>query len=244
MVSDAVSIPQNWLEFLRNDSNKTELFEFLARNIANIKTKKQLITTFKDSVLSTNVTDTSSIAPCDHEEADTRLLIHVADAVNGGHESIMVRTVDADVVVLAISVIPSLNINELWVAFGSGRHLRYIPTHLIALSLGPEKSKSLPLFHAYTGCDTVSYFANRGKKTAWDVWKTYDSVTEAFQSVMLHPDSMTEDAVSAIERYTGLLYNRTSNQTSLDAARMELFFKKGHGMDEIPPTKDAVHLHL
>ena len=99
MVSDAVSIPQNWLEFLRNDSNKTELFEFLARNIANIKTKKQLITTFKDSVLSTNVTDTSSIAPCDHEEADTRLLIHVADAVNGGHESIMVRTVDTDVVV-------------------------------------------------------------------------------------------------------------------------------------------------
>ena len=145
---------------------------------------------------------------------------------------------------LAISVIPSLNINELWVAFGSGRHLRYIPTHLIALSLGPEKSKSLPLFHAYTGCDTVSYFANRGKKTAWDVWKTYDSVTEAFQSVMLHPDSMTEDAVSAIERYTGLLYNRTSNQTSLDAARMELFVKKGRGMDEIPPTKDAFHLHL
>ena len=80
----------------------------------------------------------------------------------------------------------------------------------------------------------MSYFANRGKKTA----------TEAFQSVMLHPDSMTEDAVSAIERYTGLLYNRTSNQTSLDAARMELFVKKGRGMDEIPPTKDAFHLYL
>ena len=96
------------------------------------------------------------------------MLVHAADAVNQGYQKIMIRTADTDVVTITVSVIPSIDITELWVAFGTGRHLPYIPVHSIALSLGAVKSKVLPMFHAYIGCDTVSFFANRGKKTAWD----------------------------------------------------------------------------
>ena len=39
--------------------------------------------------------------------------------------------------------------------------------------LGPEKSKSLPVFHAFTGCNTVSAMA-------WEVWNTFPDVTDAF----------------------------------------------------------------
>lgn len=187
MVADDICVPQNWQEFLREDKNKTDLFEFLAIHVATIQTEKKVITTYKENVMSANPCDISSLAPCFHEEADTWLFVHAADAVKEGHQRIMIRTVDTDVVILAISIIPTLNVTELWVAFGTGRHLRYIPTHLIALSLGPVKSKVLPMFHAYTGCDTVSSFANRRKKTAWDVRKTYDNLTEAFHSVMVAP---------------------------------------------------------
>ena len=62
----------------------------------------------------------------------------------------------------------SMENTQLWVAFGTGKHLRYIPAHEIATSLGAEKAQALPMFHAFTGCDTVSSFAGKGEKTAFD----------------------------------------------------------------------------
>ena len=43
------------------------------------------------------------LAPCSQEEADTRLLLHVADAVQKGCKKVTIRTVDTDVVVLAVA---------------------------------------------------------------------------------------------------------------------------------------------
>ena len=48
--------------------------------------------------------DTSQISPCNHEEADTRIILHVKDAVQTGMRQIMIRTVDTDVVVIAMSI--------------------------------------------------------------------------------------------------------------------------------------------
>ena len=64
-----------------------------------------------------------------------------------------------------------IGLQELWVEYGVGNNKRFIPAHEIAMSLGPFKSHALPLFHALTGCDTVSAFKYHGKKTAWDTWK-------------------------------------------------------------------------
>ena len=47
--------------------------------------------------------NTDRLQPCSHEEADTRMLLHVKDAMNCGFKSVMIRTVDTDVVVLAVS---------------------------------------------------------------------------------------------------------------------------------------------
>ena len=41
--------------------------------------------------------------PCSQEEADTRMLLHVKDAMNCGFKSVMVRTVGTDVAVLAVA---------------------------------------------------------------------------------------------------------------------------------------------
>ena len=103
--------------------------------------------------------DTTSIAPCDHEEADTRIMLHIADAVGRGYSKILVRIVETGVVVLAEATVMKLGVSEVWVAFGTGRDYRYIAAHEIAASLGPIKSVVSPMFHAYTGCDTVASFA-------------------------------------------------------------------------------------
>ena len=99
--------------------------------------------------------DTSSLEPCAHEEADTRISIYVKDAVNENLSNFLIRTADTDVVVLAVSFLNQFNGIELHFAFGTGKHFRYIAVHEISLSLGPLKSVGLRMFYAFTGCDTV-----------------------------------------------------------------------------------------
>jgi len=82
---------------------------------------------------------------------------------------VKVHTVDSDVLVLGISAVQHLNIDELWIAFSSGKYFRYLPAHEMAHALGPQKCIALPLVHAFSGCDTESRFAGYGKKTMWNV---------------------------------------------------------------------------
>ena len=92
--------------------------------------------------------------PCSHEEADTRPFLHVADAVKKGYRKLRVRTVDTDIVVVAIAMLNRTKPDEC-VAFGTGGHLRFIPIHEVPAAVGPRKSATLPLFHALTACDTA-----------------------------------------------------------------------------------------
>lgn len=54
--------------------------------------------------------------------------------------------------------------------FSMRKLFKYYPIHEIALSLGPQKSLALAVFHALTGCDAVSFFAGKSKKSALDTW--------------------------------------------------------------------------
>ena len=127
--------------------------------------------------------DTSRLAPCDHEEADSRQMLHLTNAIDEGYQKILIRTVDTDVVVLGIAAAANSGVRELWLSFGTDSHHRYIPAHEIAASIGPRKSLALPFFHAFTGCDTGSAFHKREKKPACDTWKAYDEVTQTFLSL-------------------------------------------------------------
>ena len=40
---------------------------------------------------------------CNHEEADTRMLIHLLDAVTNGATTCLIRTVDTDVIVILVT---------------------------------------------------------------------------------------------------------------------------------------------
>jgi hypothetical protein len=126
--------------------------------------------------------------PCDHEEADTRLLIHLQDVLQNGCTNCPVCTVDTDVVVVLIGKFYLLtticqNVN-IWVAFGTGKNFTYYHINALYEDLGMEKSLALPVFHSFTGCDTTSAFLGKGKKSAWEAWKCYNDVTSA---LALHP---------------------------------------------------------
>ena len=235
-------IPGNWPEFLRNDNNKVELFNFLADELMSIGPEYGEVISTKGQNVLCNMSheDLFNLSPCNQEEADTRLILHVSDAAKCGFTKAMIRTVDTDVVIIAISFFEQLQLSELWISFGVGKHLRYLPIHSISREIGQEKSKALLAFHALTGCDQTSTFANRGKKTAWDVWSTLSELTPVLVDLGNRPTlPMVNDSMATIERYVILMYDRTSSSTSVNEARKVLFTRKGRSIDNIPPSADA-----
>ena len=242
-------LPRNWKEFLRVDQNKQELFKYLAECVTSIEVEKQVISTHGKQVLSIMPISRDNIgrlAPCNHEEADTRMLLHAADAVQCGFTKILLRTVDTDVLILAVAFVERLQefqgnqTIELWVGFGTGAHLRYIAAHDISSKLKPQVPKALPSFHAFTGCDTVSCFYGKGKKIAMDTWNSFPEVTSAFLSLGNTPAVVDDTCMAILERFVVLLYDRTSAQTAVNDARKQLFVKKGRQFDAIPPTRAAL----
>ena len=56
---------------------------------------------------------TTRLAPCLQEDADSRMFLHVADAVDEGLQNVTIRNVDTAVVVLAVTFVKQLPIQEL-----------------------------------------------------------------------------------------------------------------------------------
>ena len=246
-VLPSAQIPGNWQSFLRDNENKTELFRFSAE-IAVVKTvipDKILVCSSAEKALSSPGTkDTSFLEPCTQEEADTRLMLHVADCAREGFQRVLIRTTDTDVVVLAVSCVYRTAIKKLWVAFGVGRNCEYIAAHQIAAQLGPKYSTALSAFHAFTGCDCVSFFFERIQTKAWNTWAIYPEVTNAFLMMMEQPDMhpFSENMMKILEIFVTLLYDRTSELHRLDEARRHMF-TRGRQLENIPPTSAALHQH-
>ena len=98
--------------------------------------------------------DVSSLSPCLHEEADTRLFTQATETAKRPNKKISSCTVDTDVVVLVIPVVQQLWLDELRV--GKNRWLSLV-WHQNCLALSAIKhpllgrGKRLVSFSAVTG---------------------------------------------------------------------------------------------
>ena len=177
------------------------------------------------------------------------MFLHVADAIQSGFRKVAVRTVDTDVIVLAVVLLDKLQtlteeIIQLWVAFGTGGNLRYLAAHDIAGSFVNGAALALPAFHAFTGCDIVSCFHRKGKKTALDTWKCFPEVTPVFIALSNPQEEIEDDWMTLLERFVVLMYDRTSNSKDVNEARMQFFTRNSRKFDAIPPTQDALLQHV
>ena len=72
--------------FLKNEDNKKELFSFINRQICKSDVNGTLLLiTYFDDVLTNRNSDVSGLQPCNQAEADTRMLLHLANAAVHGH---------------------------------------------------------------------------------------------------------------------------------------------------------------
>ena len=66
-----------------------------------------------------------------------------------------------------ISTFNETNPDELWLTFGTGSNLGiYLFMKLLLTRIPEFVLRTIPMFHAFIACDTVSACCGRGKKTA------------------------------------------------------------------------------
>ena len=102
-------MPKDWNNYLCNESNKTESFTYLSEVIANtvFTEGKVIITTCGKNVLQVSTTQeskvqTEGLSSCNHEEFDTRVMLHAANVVATGYKRILIIANDTDIIVLAV----------------------------------------------------------------------------------------------------------------------------------------------
>ena len=129
---------------------------------------------------------------------------------------------------------------KLWVAFGMGRHFSLMNVNEICSTLGESKSRAIPVFHAFTGCDCTSQFCGIGKKTAWRAWELNGQVTPALKHIATRPFQQltaSSEIFQKLERLTVIMYDKSSPLDSMNDTRLMLFSKRNRDLDNIPPTQ-------
>ena len=240
---------RDWQLYLANIENKEELFAYISEKLSrrDLLGDILLVSTFEDTALTNQPYDTSRLEPSNHIEADTRIFLHLSDAALAGHTKACIRTVDSDIVVLAIGFFHEIGtLTQLWIGFGKGKHYREIPIHEICNRLGRDVCRALPLFHALSGCDTTSQLLGIGKKTAWDRWTCMPEITQVLLSVLDNPESFTLNSLgmSSLERFCVIMYSKSCSSQTLNDARLKLFSNGTKTLDTLPPTSAAYFQHV
>ena len=122
---------------------------------------------------------------------------------------------------------------------------RYIAIHNTSASLGPTLSGLLPVFHVVTGFDSVSALSGIGKKSAF----TYlQENIDDFSEMETFRESITNDInsnyIEGVIRFICALYHKQFKTANINELRHKLFTKKSLSGEKLPPTLDALLLHL
>ena len=167
---------------------------------------------------------------CNHEEPDTRIAVHLLHSVQRGNKKILVKTVDGDIIVILLGKFKEISHScsdiDLWIAFGVGKDFALCSIKAIYEEIGTDTAQALPVFDAFSGCDTTFSFHEKGKRSVWEAWKSFPKVTSAFLFIAENACktvNITSPYFMTLKRFKVILYDNTSD---LNQSRRELFCKK------------------
>lgn len=126
---------------------------------------------------------------------------------------------------------------------GTKSRSRIVSIRQVCEKLGREICDVLPSLHAITGCDSVSAFATKGKKKAFQIVQLFPSLRQIVGSLGERVPASDED-LSKTEQFVCALYN-DHRCNSVNELRYKLFCKsKNLQSHQLPPTKAALKNHL
>lgn len=249
-------LPRNMKAYLSNPKNKDNLNDFMFNEWLHEMPSKLaegqtlvLAGGFKDhqrvvSVTSNGV-DNVDYLFSSHEEADTRLLLHVNDSkTRFGSKNAVIWSPATDVLVLCVAFQEEIGIN-IWFKTGIKRDIRYIPVHVVTEKFGSSLCSLLLPFHALMGCDSTSTssFRGKGRKKSFQILRDnteiYKGLALLGQSLQLH-----DEAKMCCIEFICRLYQPSADISDLNQLRFKMFCKKPVKNQSLPPCQDSVVQHI
>ena len=215
---------KSWNKFLTISSNKSELVKFLVSQWKKSEFREKLgekvmFVTEEDQCWKLESTSCDKVPEltCNHEEADTRMILH---AEHSGGTSI-IHCDDTDVLVLLLS--HSNSLGRCYLKKGRGSKSRIIELSQVVeklvkqLAAGIHRQeflKSLIGAHSLTGCDTVSAFAGKGK---WKAFKLLLKNKSYVETMMELGESwqLSDETFHGIESFLCHLYGKKYQNVDL-----------------------------
>ena len=241
--------PGNWPQFLKDTRNKDELNTFLAESLTPLSypAGRQLFITCQEHVLSNG---TITMEDSDHEDADSRMMLHVRHALSQGMNRVKILSNDTDIVIIGLGVYHKLrstyHFEDIVIEFGMKKDHKSISLKALAESLGETRCQALPFLHSFTGSDTTSAFRNVGKKKAYEALKGCREAESTFAGLFNNPfQDLAEDSdkFKAIQQFTIRMYSRTSTLSDVNEARLQFYYQRSTNIEFIPPTANSLFMH-
>ena len=254
-IQGKMNIP-DWKSSLVSSSFKAELTKFytvyLAEHYHKYITRTQHIYVSgglgeKALKVSSDVVHVIEQLRSNHEEADTRMVLHVAYQARQGAKRIIVSSPDTDVFILLVYHFHQLDTSEVF--FKTGRKsihadlTRFIPVHKVVNKLTVEQINILLCVYALTGCDTCSALYGIGKKKAFNIMMNKSEELQGLAHVGTD-NQLPLTARLACVSFVGLLYGG-SRCLSLNKLRVnKVLENKKAKPRKLPPTDDSFILHV
>ena len=106
--------------------------------------------------------------------------------------------------------------------------------HELCLAIGLAKTRQI----LFTGCDVVSAFRGKGKKSAWLTWDAYTEVSDVFAKLSQYPLTVDDEDLQILGKFVVIMYDRSSTAEGVDDARLCLLesrdhMKQSHQLEEL-----------
>ena len=173
------------------------------------------------------------------EKADTRMFLHAAHASQQGYETIVIKSPDTNVGVLAVYYSSQIS-GSLILATGTENKWRFIDVNGVSQKYGENICEALPGLPVFTGCDSVSAFSGKGKQSAVKVILKDEGLCETMKELG-QSYTVSEELMEKCERYVCSLYGKSG--ADVNDIRYALSCQKGSKSSQLPPTKDALSKH-
>ncbi len=218
--SGDIPLPGDWSGFLSLGENKADLAHFLAESLLENTPQHKVLVISGASPVDTEIlcSDPSldiSGMQANHEEADTRIVLH---CVSITFDTVVVVAWDTDVLLLLMAHCANMPCRDLWLKAGTYMKQKYIRIRELVAhnNLDASSAKLLLPFHALTGCDSTSYFARHTKKTCI---KTFFQHKEYLKN--LGNGELSDDTIQDVETFVCRVYATPDDTT--DKAKVRLF---------------------
>ncbi len=241
---------QQWQKFLCSSSNKTNLIKFFVEEwklpqLRQMLQDKRFYVTCEDTCYKMTADEwvEEPALKSTHEEADTRLFLHALHAANAGSQAVIITAEDTDIMVLCLAFQKGIPCH-IYQKRSKQNRVQFVDITKLASSIGNNICDSLIGLHAFTGCDTVSAFAGRGKVSALKLMKKNTTFQETFHQLGQSWD-LSPQLFQKLEEFTCRLYFASSCTDEVNVLRYQLFCAKRGEVEssQLPPCKDSLFMH-